>query len=347
MQVAMVTQFGAPEVLVTREAPGPVAGPGQVVIAVAAADVLWVETMIRRGDGGEYFDVTPPYVPGNAVAGRVRAVGDTVDPDWIGREVVAHTGGRGGYAEQVVVPADRLSTVPDGLGLREAAALLHDGPTALALVEGMRIGSGDAVLVVGASGGLGIVSVQLARARGARVVAVAREDRKLARIRELGADAVIDSEAPDWVEQARAALGGDGADVILDNIGGRVGESAFETIAPGGQFSAHGTPSGQFAAIDPAQAQRRGVTVRGIADLQLTDSDRKRLTEQALAEAAAGCIKPVIGQTYPLTQAADAHTAIERRVVFGKTLLLPPNGTDPAQRGGCVEEFGKERVATA
>ena len=110
--------------------------------------------------------------------------------------------------------------MPDGLGLREAVALLHDGPTALALVEGTRIGPGDAVLVVGASGGLGIVSVQLARVHGARVVAVARDEHKLARIRELGADTVIDSETPDWVEQARAALGGEGADVILDNIGG-------------------------------------------------------------------------------------------------------------------------------
>lgn len=238
MQVAVVTRFDAPEVLVTSEAPDPIAGAGEVVIDVAVADVLWVETMIRQGGGGEYFDVTPPYVPGNGVAGRVRAVGDGVDPGWIGREVVAHTDDRGGYAEQVVVRADGLSAVPDEVSLREAAALLHDRPTALALFEGTRVGSGERVLVVGASGGLGIVSVQLARARGALVVAVARDERKLARIRELGADAVIDSEAPDWVEQVRAALGGEGADVILDNVGGRVGEAAFAVVAPGGRFSA-------------------------------------------------------------------------------------------------------------
>lgn len=322
MQVAVVTQFGAPEVLVTSEAPDPVAALGEVVIAVAAADVLWVETMIRRSGGGGYWDVTPPYVPGNGVAGRVQAVGDGVDPGWVGREVVAHTGERGGYAERVLVRAEGLSAVPDGLGLRAAAALLHDGPTALALFERTRIGSGDAVLVVGASGGLGIVSVQLARARAARVVAVARDEHKLVRIRELGADAVIDSEAPDWVEQARAALGGGGADVILDNIGGQVGEAAFGAVAPGGRFSAHGTPSGRFAAIDPMEAKRRGVTVYGIADVQLTDAHRKRLTEEALAEAAAGRIKPVIGQTFPLAEAAKAHAGIEGRAVFGKTLLL-------------------------
>jgi len=322
MQVAMVTRFGPPEVLVASEAPDPVAGSGEVVVDVAVADVLRVETMIRQGEGGEYFDVTPPYVPGGAVAGRVRAVGDDVDPSWIGREVVARTGERGGYAEQVAGPADGLSAVPDGLGLREAAALLHDGPTALALLEGARVGNGDKVLVVGASGGLGILSMQLARARGARVVAVARDERKLARIAQLGADAVVDSAAPDWVEQARAALGGEGADVILDNIGGHVGDDAFAAIAPGGRFSAHGTPSGRFAAIEPAEAGRRGVTVRGIGDVQLTDAELKRLTEQALAEAAAGHIKPIVGQTFPLARAADAHAAIEGRAVFGKTLLL-------------------------
>jgi NADPH2:quinone reductase len=321
MLTALVTRFGPPEVLVPSDAPDPVAGPGEVVIDVAVADVLWVETMIRRGGGGEYFEMTPPYVPGNGVAGRVGAVGDGVDRSWLGREVVAHTG-EGGYAERVVSRADQLSAVPAGLGLPEAAALLADGPTALALFEGLRIRAEDRVLVVGASGGLGIVSIQLARARAARVVAVARDERKLARIRELGTDAVIDSEAPGWVERARAALGGDGADVILDNIGGRTGEASFAAIAPGGRFSAHGSPSGRFAAIDPAEAKRRGVSVHGIQHVQLSASDLKRLTEEALAEAAAGRIKPVIGQTFPLAEAAKAHAAIERRGLFGKTLLL-------------------------
>jgi NADPH2:quinone reductase len=334
MQAAVVTQFGPPEVLVATDASDPVPEAGQVVIDVAVADVLWVETVIRQGDAGEYFDVAPPYVPGNGVAGRVRSLGHGVEPGWVGREVVAHTGQRGGYAEQVVVSAESLSAIPDGLGLREAAALLHDGPTALALAESTRIGSGDRVLVVGASGGLGILSVQLARARAARVVAVARDARKLARIRQLGADAVIDSEAPDWVERARAALGGKGADVILDNIGGGVGETAFAAIAPGGRFSAHGTPSGRFAVIEPAEAERRGVTVRGIEAVQLPDADLKRLTEQALAEAAAGRIKPVIGQTFPLARAADAHAAIERRDVFGKTLLSRDPLRSPTGRGG-------------
>jgi NADPH2:quinone reductase len=321
MQAAVVTRFGAPDVLIVTEVPEPLAGPGDVVIAVAVADVLWIETAIRQGNATDYFDMRPPYVPGNGVAGRVSAVGDGVDVDWIGREVVAHAG-EGGYAEQVVVPAEGVSAVPAGLGFPEAAALVADGGTALALFDWTEIGPGDAVLVVGASGGLGIVSLQLARSRGARVVAVARDERKLARIRELGPVAVIDSDTPGWVERAREALGGEGADVILDNVGGSVGEAAFAAIARSGRFSAHGSPSGRFAVIDPAEAERRDVTVRGIEAVQLPAGERKRLTEEALAEAAAGRIQPVIGQTFPLARAADAHAAIERRAVFGKTLLL-------------------------
>lgn len=324
MQTAMVWRFGPPEVLEPTEVPDPTAGPGEVVIDVAVADVLWVETMIRAGRGDPSFGVTPPYVPGGAVVGTVHVIGAGVDPDWIGRRVVGRSGfGGGGYAERFVAPAAGLSVVPVGLDLQIAAAVVHDGITALALAEQTSADTARAVLIVGASGGLGIASVQLAKASGARVVAVARDERKLARVRELGADAVIDSEAADWVEQARAALGGSGADVVLDNIGGSVGEAAFDLTAPGGRFSAHGTPSGRFAAIDPAVAAERGVRLFGIADVQLGPERLKELTDLALAAAAAGRLTPVIGQTFPLAKAADAHSAIENRTAFGKTLLLP------------------------
>ena len=122
------------------------------------------------------------------------------------------------------------------------------------------------MLVVGSSGGLGIVLIQLARVRGARVVALARDERKLARVRALGADAVVDAAAPDWTARARTALGGAGADVVFDNVGGDLGETAFALLAAGGRFSAHGTPSGRFAQVDPDAAAGRGVTLRGIRD---------------------------------------------------------------------------------
>jgi NADPH2:quinone reductase len=322
MRVVRAMAFGGPEVLVTSEVPTPVAGAGQVVVDVAVADVLFVEAKIRQGWGREYFTVTPPYVPGGAVAGQVSLVGDGVDPGWVGRPVVAHTGGGGGYAEQVVVPAERLIPVPDGLGLREATALLHDGPTALGVFEGAEIKPGEWVLVTAAGGGLGILLVQLAHAAGARVIAAARGERKLDLARELGADVVVDYSAPDWTARVREATGGAGPDVVFDGAGGQIGRAAFEVTAPGGRFSAHGAPSGTFAEIDPEQARRREIRVRGIEQVQFTPADQKRLAERALTEAAAGRIRPVIGETFPLERAADAHAAIEARGVVGKTLLL-------------------------
>jgi len=322
MRMVQVTRFGGPEVLVTSEAPDPVAGPGQVVVDVSVAPVLFVETQIRRGWGGEWFKVKPPYVPGFGVAGQVISVGEGVDPGWVGRHVVTNTHEGGGYAEQAVAPAEGLIPVPDGLGLREAAALLHDGTTALGLAEGARIRPKEWVLVVAAAGGLGILLMQLAHVAGARVIGAARGKRKLDLARELGADAVVDYSEPGWPERVRDAARGTGPDVVFDGVGGQIGRAAFEVTARGGRFSAHGAPSGAFAPIDPQEAERRGVTVRGIEQVQFAPADAKRLAERALSEAAAGRIRPVIGQTFPLERAADAHAAIEARGVIGKTLLL-------------------------
>lgn len=322
MRVVQAMQFGGPEVLVTSEAPDPVAGPGQVVIDVSVAPVLMLETQIRRGWGGEWFGVKPPYVPGAGVAGEVVSVGEGVDPDWIGRRVVTDIGEGGGYVELAVAPAEGLVPVPEGLGLPEAAALLHDGRTALGLFEGARIQPQESVLVTAAGGGLGILLVQLVHAAGARVIAAARGKEKLDLARELGAEVVVDYSEPGWPERVREASGGTGADVVFDGVGGQIGGDAFGITARGGRFSAHGTPSGGFAEIDPQEAQRRGITISGIQDVQFAPEEAKRLAERALSEVVAGRIRPVIGQTFPLEKAADAHAAIEARGVIGKTLLL-------------------------
>jgi NADPH2:quinone reductase len=318
MRAVQVSEFGGPEVLRLVSAPEPVARPGGVLIETAVASVLWVETMIRRTGGRPFFNVDPPYIPGNGVGGTVSAVGAGVDPAWLGREVVAHTGGAGGYAERVALPADAVSIVPAGLKVSAAAALLHDGITAVAIFDRLRVSAGDRVLVVGASGGLGIVAMQLARSRAARVVGTARDETKLARLRWLGT--VVDSEALDWKAQVRSHL--DEVDVVIDNVGGALGEAAFDLLAQHGRYSAHGTPSGSFADLDPELVRLRGAEVVGIRDVQRSTDVRRRLTDQILAEAAAGTITPVIGQTWPLERAADAHAAIEDRTVFGTTQLV-------------------------
>jgi NADPH:quinone reductase len=320
VRAATVSRFGGPEVFELVERPDPTPGAGEVLISVEVIDTLWVETMVRSGAGQGFWPMRPPYVPGNGVAGRVLQVGAGVDQNLRGRRVVAHTRGEGGYADRAVVVAEAMVAVPDSVDLTVAAALLHDGVTALALFDTTKVGPGDGVLVVGASGGLGVLCVQLARARAANVVAVAR-GAKLERVARLGPDAAVDSARPDWVEQAQAVFGGHGADVVLDNVGGLLGEAAFTLSARGGRFSAHGTPSGRFADIDRQAAGERGVSVTGIEAVQLSERDRTRYVERALREAVAGVIAPVIGQTFPLDQAGAAHAAIEDRSVFGKTLI--------------------------
>jgi NADPH:quinone reductase len=329
VRAVKVTRFGGPEVLVAADSPAPVAGPGELVISVTASDVMYVDTMIRSGRGTGTFPIRPPYVPGNGVAGQVTSVGDGVDDSWRGQTVIAHTGGpggTGGYAEQAVARREDTVLVPDGLDPFDAVAMLHDGPTALRVAAGTAIKPREWVLVLGAAGGMGILLVQLLRAQGARVIGAARGDAKQAAVAEAGADVVVDYGRRGWTSEVTAATGGTRPAVVLDGVGGQLGYDAYGVIADGGRFSAHGAASGQFAPIDPADARRRNVTVQTLRDLQLRPGQRAELGRQILADAVAKKVRPLIGQTFPLTAAAQAHTLIAARAAVAKTLLT----VDPA-----------------
>lgn len=322
MRVVRVAEYGGPEVLVPVEMPDPVAESGEVVIRTEAIDTIHLETQIRSG-WGEAFGITPPYVPGGAAAGTVVSVGPSVDPSWVGRRVLAGGGTLGTYAELVRTSIDRLVPIPDGLSMSDAAALAHDGATAMGIMEGLTIKPGDRVLILGAAGGMGTLLVQLAHAAGAQVVGAARGAQKLDLISRLGADAVVDYSVDGWVVHVREALGGLPVDVLLDGVGGELGTEAFELVAHGGRASVHGAASGDFADLDHADVEARGILVRGIADLQFEPADDVRLTTRALETAAAGRLHPAIGRKFPLSAAADAHRAIEARAVPGKALLIP------------------------
>lgn len=317
-----VTRFGGPEVLELRERPNPVAGPGQVVVDVTAIPLLWLDTALRSGRGRDWFPLTPPYVPGNGVAGTVSAVGAGADAGWVGRPVLTDTRETGSYAERVAVPADGLVPIPDELTPITAAALLTDGRTALGVLAGVSVAAGTPVLITGAAGGMGLLLVQIATARGARVVGAARGEPKLAAVRAQGAVAAVDYSEPGWTDAVLGALGGDAPRVVLDGVGGEIGRAAFAITADGGEFSAHGAASGDFTPLDQDVARGRGIAIRGISDVQFSPQERERRLRDVLAEAAAGRVAPVIGQTYPLQDAAEAHRRIEAREVIGKSLLL-------------------------
>ena len=322
MRAVWLREFGGPEVLVAGAAADPVAGVGEVVVEVAYANITFVETQFRAGGKGP-FRAELPMVPGNGVGGVVAAVGEGVDPALLGRRVVSSTGGSGGYAEQVAVPVVGLYQVPTGLGLDDAVALLADGRTAAMVLAAAEVAAGDTVLVEAAAGGVGSLLVQLARAAGARVVAVAGGERKLALARELGAEVAVDYRSDGWDRRVGEALAGGRVDVVLDGVGGAIGRTAFGLLGNGGRIVSFGLASGEWADVPEAEAAARGVR---ILSAKASPEAMRGFTEAVLAEAAAGRLRPVIGQRFPLDRAADAHRAMEARSTLGKTLLVVGDG---------------------
>ncbi|MFI7677555.1 zinc-binding dehydrogenase [Actinophytocola sp. NPDC049390] len=319
MRAVEVTRHGGPEVLAVREVLDPVPADGQVVVEVAAVDVLFVDTRIRLGWGKEWFQVEPPYVPGNGVAGRVREVGGGVDESWLDRRVLAYTGENGGmtptggYAERAVVRLSDVVPVPDRLGLPEALTLLHDGPTVVGILETADVRPDERVLITGAGGSLGTLLIPMLKARGAVVVGAAKGPRKLDFVREWGADEAVDYAQPDWPTRVG------GVDVVLDGTGGDIGTTAYRLVNPGGRFLAYGSSAGDFATTEPARSGVRAVSILDIGK----GVDRSAAVTDMLAAAVDGTITPLVGQTFPLDKAVAAHEAIEARQTVGKTLLIP------------------------
>jgi NADPH2:quinone reductase len=195
---------------------------------------------------------------------------------------------------------------------------MADGRTALLLTRAAGIRPGDRVLVEAAAGGLGTLLVQTAAAAGARVVAAAGGPPKLALARALGAHEAVDYRDPGWPERVREAVGE--LDVVFDGVGGAVGRAAFGLLARGGRMVGYGMASGEWAAPPPDEAAGRGVT---LVPLGRPDPDEMAaLVRDALAEGAAGRLRPVIGRRVPLARAAEAHAALESRATLGKTLLV-------------------------
>jgi NADPH:quinone reductase len=321
MRQVQLEAYGGPEMLRLVEVPDRQPGPGQVVVRTTAAGITFVETQMRVGRSPRPGPgPTLPIVLGNGVEGEIVALGDGVDPPLLGCRVVTATGGLGGYADRVVVNAGDPVPIPEGLAVGQAVALLADGRTALALAHAAAIIAADRVLVTAAAGGVGSLLVQLARAAGAKqVVAAAGGERKLALARELGATTAVDYRQDGWIDEVRAAT--EGIDIVFDGVGGRVGADALGLIAPGGRVLVYGAASG--AITDTTVAAQRGITVIAGYMLVRSPEENRSWVEQALALAAAGRLRPVIGQTFPLSRAAGAHAAIEARATIGKTLLIP------------------------
>lgn len=314
-------EFGGPEVLVLEEVDDLAAGPGEVLIDVAASGVHLLDTSLRRGEPGPMPAPDLPTVPGREVAGVVRAVGDGVDPTWAGRRVVAHLGpAPGGYAEQAVTAQERLFALPDHVSFPDAVAAVGTGRTALAVLELEPPSPGDVVLVLSAAGGLGWLLVQGAHAAGSTVVAAAGGSRA-ERLAELGPRWVADYAEPGWADAVRAEL--DGVTLVYDGVGGAIGRTALELLRPGGRHVMFGWSAGAATAFDQDDVVSRGISVGWSLGprIQALPGGIPGLAGRALQRVADDGWRPLT-TTYPLADAVRAHADLEDRLALGKVVLV-------------------------
>jgi len=317
MRVIIAERLGGPEVLSVAEREAPRPGPGQVVVEVAAAGVNFADIYQREGVGGYRFEL--PFVPGQEGAGTVADVGEGVTGLAVG-DRVAWAGGRGGYAEQIVLPADRAIPVPAGISLQVAAAVILQGLTAHYLVTGTyQVRDGDVTVVHAAAGGVGSGAVQLGKAAGARVIGVVGGPAKAEVAAALGADVVIDRTRENVIEVVKSVTGGNGADVVYDPVGGDAFAQSIKCIAFEGRIVIVGFASGQIPSAALNHALVKNYSILGLHWGLYQTKDPALIREchaQLVKLAADGLIKPLIGERLGL---ADVPAGVQR-LADGETI---------------------------
>ena len=323
MRAVTLPEFGDESVLTLAEVPDPQPGSGEVVIDVAAAGVNRADLLQRQGH------YPPPKgesdIPGLEVSGTISAVGDDVDGWSVGAEVCAVLAG-GGYAEKVAVPAGQLLPVPSGVSLIDAAGLPEVACTVWSnIVMTAHLQEGEVFLQHGGSSGIGTMSIQVARALGARVAVTAGSAEKLERCRELGAEILIDYKQQDFVEQVKDAADGRGADVILDVIGAKYLARNVSALALDGRLVIIGMQGGAKAELNIGAllAKRGSIVATSLRGRDKADKERivAEVRKHLWPLIESGQIKPVIDRTMPLDQVADAHRLLNDSTHIGKVLL--------------------------
>jgi len=325
MRAVVITEPGGPEVLVWHEVPDAVAGPGEVLVRVAASAVNRADLLQRQG----FYP--PPRgasaYPGLECSGVVEALGEGVDGWSVGDEVTALLAG-GGYAELVAVPAGQLMPVPRGVPLVEAGGLPEVACTVWSNVvmdAGLR--AGDVLLVHGGAGGIGTFAIQAAVALGARVAVTAGSADKLERCRELGAEILVNYREQDFVEVVRSATDGRGADVVLDVMGAAYLQRNVDVLATGGRIQVIGMQGGTTGEINLGllmvkRGQLRATTLRA-----RPASEKAEICARVAAEAwplvESGAITTVVDRALPMSEAAEAHRVVGESEHVGKVLLVP------------------------
>ena len=322
MKAVVCKAWGPPESLVVEDRAPLEAAPGMVVVSVKAANVKFSDTLIIANK----YQTKPelPFVPGGEVAGVVKAVGAGVT-DWKVGDRVSAQSASGGYAEEVSVEADRLQAVPDGCDYASAAGLTSTyGTSYYALTDRGQLKAGETLLVLGASGGVGLAAVEIGKALGAKVIACASSAEKLAVCQEHGADETINYNTEDMRARVKAITKGKGLDVVYDPVGGDYSELALRDMAWGGRFLVIGFAAGPIPKISLNLALIKGCSIVGVWMGAMTKRDpaqRLTISREMWQLYADGKIKPHVLGSYPLAKAADALNAIGGRQVAGKVVL--------------------------
>lgn len=322
MKAIRIHETGGPEVMHLEEIEVPTPSAGEVLIKVAAAGINYADLAQRQG---AYLTPTrTPMTPGFEVAGTVEALGPGVTFPTPGTRVVAFA--NGGYAEYTTAGANMVIPIPDTLDFPHAAAFPVQGLTAYQLLhESARLQPGESVLVHAAAGGVGTLAVQLARLMAAgKVIGTASSEAKLDLIRKLGADTAINYTQDDWIEQVKAATGGQGADIILEMVGGEIANQSLQCLAPFGRMVIYGAASGQVAQFTGVQLMYKNQAIIGYwLTAWMSRPDRIAAAAMELMQfLASGKLQIVVGSTYPLAEAVQAHQAIANRQTMGKVVLL-------------------------
>ena len=336
MKAVLCKSYGPPESLVVEDVPSPTAGPGEVVISVKAASVNFPDVLIIENK----YQVKPPlpFSPGSEVAGLIKEVGDGVANVRPGDRVMAIVG-YGAFAEEIKTEGQRALPLPAGMDFATGAAFgLTYATSEHALYDRGALKAGETLLVLGAAGGVGIAAIEIGKILGARVIACASTNEKLAVCRAHGADETINyssvlrhgqdaassSKGEDFRERIKALTNGRGADVVYDPVGGPYTELALRSIAWRGRLMVVGFAAGEIPRIPLNLTLLKGCSIVGVFWGEFTRREPQRFAEamQRLGTwYAEGRLKPHVSQTFPLERASDALRLMAERKVTGKIVL--------------------------
>jgi len=320
MKAAVYYETGPPDVFRYEDVPDPAVFPGGVVIDVEAISIEGGDTLNRAG--GEMASV--PHIVGYQCAGTISEVGEGVDDRHVGQRVVA-TMLWGSHAEKVAVPSIITWPIPDGADVAACACVpVAFGTADDCLFEFGHLTEGETVLIQAGAGGVGVAAIQLAKRAGARVLATASSDERLARLKDLGLDVGINYSEADWVDTARAATDGRGVDLVVDSVGGKVLVGSIQSLAYRGRCCLVGQAGRDPQPFDASMLMMGNQSLTGVfLGAEIANPRTQEMIGRHVDDVAAGRLQVLVDRTFALSEAAAAHAYIESRQAVGRVVLVP------------------------